>query len=138
MRASIALAIAVAFAALGCTSDPEAYRERRAFTEGQKAGCPAHPFKTEFQHIKKVGAGSALDVDVKIYDYQGYLVKSMLVQNLAAPGVPPLRLLWDFKDDGGKEIKSGYYFWVLTELDSREERVQCTFYVNTADQDKVQ
>jgi hypothetical protein len=141
MRSSFAIVFAVAlshtFAILGCTSEPEANRERRIFTEGQKAGCPAHPFKPEFQHIRKVGAGGTIDLDVKIYDDRGYLVKSMLYR-ISGPGTPSLQLLWDFKDDNGREVGSGYYFWAVTEMESQEERVQCTFYVHTADQDKMQ
>lgn len=135
MRAPIVLAIA--FAIMGCTSDPEETRERREFTEAQKAGCPAHPFKTEFQHIMKVGAESAIDVDIKIHDYQGYLVKTLRYRDLTVPSLPPMRLMWDFKDENGREIKSGYYFWAITVLEPEEQRVQCTFYVNPADQDKM-
>lgn len=139
MRISIArISIALALNFMGCTSESDDYREKREFTDAQKSGCPAHPFKPEFQGIRKTGAGQALDLRIKIHDYQGYLIKTILFQNISGPSVPPMQLMWDFKDDNGNAVKSGYYYWSITDLATDEERVQCTFYVNPADQDKVQ
>lgn len=129
------LGAAAALCLLACTAEPEVIRERRAFTQAQLDGCPAHPFKEEFRHIKKVAAGAALELDVKIYDYRGYLINAMQV---TAPAIPPMRVLWSGKDSDGKPVPSGYYLWAVTELSTGEEQVQCTFYVHPDDNAKLE
>jgi hypothetical protein len=134
MKLSTTLGAAACVSLLACSTEPEVVRERRTFTAAQMAGCPAHPFKEEFQHIRKQAAGRALELDVRIHDYEGYLVNAF---HVSGPAMPPLATIWNFRDADGKPVRSGYYFWAITIPSTGEERVQCTFYVNPADNDKM-
>jgi hypothetical protein len=56
------------------------------------------------------GANAAVDVRLEIYDVQGRLVRR-LVQGLHAPGT--YGAIWDGRDDHGRRVRSGVYFYRL-------------------------
>jgi len=59
---------------------------------------------------RKLGAGSPSHATLKIYNILGQLVRT-LVDEEKAPG--SYKIIWDGKDNSGKEVGSGIYFYQL-------------------------
>ena len=59
---------------------------------------------------RKPGAGSPIQTTLKIYNILGQLVRT-LVDEEKAPG--NYKIIWDGKDNAGKEVGSGIYFYQL-------------------------
>jgi flagellar hook assembly protein FlgD len=47
-------------------------------------------------------------VDLKIYDLQGRLIRTLAQQQTHSPGV--FTATWDGRDDSGQQVVSGIYF----------------------------
>jgi M6 family metalloprotease-like protein len=77
-----------------------------------------NPFNptTSIQFIVK-GGPSPLHTTLKIYNLRGQLVRTLL--NEEKPG-GNYTLLWDGRDEGGKAVSSGIYFYKLTAGSSSE------------------
>lgn len=140
------LTLPLALALSGCESSPTASHPDREFTDSQRSGCPANPFgPTDPIAPKRAAAAATYDGRLEIYTSRGKFIRATDFQfdpTTGASRSPYTNIVWDGRDAGGKEMPSGYYFMVLSEAPSgstlNETKVQCIFWVNSADQGKMQ
>ena len=64
----------------------------------------------------------AKNIDLKIYDATGRLVRSIPIINLCNPNKSVVSVCWDGKDDSGHKVSSGIYFVTLETEDFRDTK----------------
>src|SRR3972149_409666 len=100
---------------LGVEDNPSAAVPLR-FTLAQNYPNPFNPTTTIPFKVGslKFGVGRPLPTSLKIYNILGQLVRT-LVDEEKAPG--NYKVVWDGKDNSGKEVSSGIYFYQLKTKD---------------------
>lgn len=95
--------------------DPDRLDVVRAFHLRQNAPNPFNPVTTIEFAVPAPGR-----VALRIYDTRGQLVRTLLDTQFAAPKHD--RVAWDGRDDAGKVVSSGVYFYKLETADQTATR----------------
>ncbi|MEW5766745.1 MAG: FlgD immunoglobulin-like domain containing protein [bacterium] len=82
---------------------------------------PFSPLKEESTWLKfETGEANELSVTVKIYDLQGNIIRTLAEEEMV-PG-PVISYPWDGRDDKGKLVYNGMYFYDVKVKSDQEER----------------
>jgi len=89
--------------------------------------CNPNPFSTsttisiKFNHPTSPPAGGYVVAgelsQIKIYNIKGQLVRTLPISSFPNPSLGMHKLVWDGKDESGKDIKSGVYLYKLSSND---------------------